>query len=174
MILIPQNAKPAVDINHFLSDAQEHFETNHFALIFQYTITLLWIGYLIHKNNIVSPWNLYHLHNTTNYILLFIKRSLFSDRLFYYFALYPSFDLERVPSIYLFVQFSSLLIHTKSSIYNSVLVKEREITFAKCIIMVCCIYRMELRDNVMKWKINICCISGTVLEFLVTKKISIG
>ena len=53
---------------------------------------------------------------------------------FYYFALYPSFDLERVPSIYLFVQFSSLLIHTKSSIYNSVLVKEREITFAKCII----------------------------------------
>ena len=29
-----------------------------------------------------------------------------------------------------FVQFSSLLIHTKSSIYNSVLVKEREITFA--------------------------------------------
>ena len=33
-----------------------------------------------------------------------------------------------------FVQFSSLLIHTKSSIYNSVLVKEREITFAKCII----------------------------------------
>ena len=29
---------------------------------------------------------------------------------------------------------------------------------------------MELRDNVMKWKINICCISGTVLEFLVTKK----
>jgi len=101
---------------------------------FNIPFTLLWIGYLIHKNNIVSPWNLYHLHNTTNYILLFIKRSLFSDRLFYYFALYPSFDLERVPSIYLFVQFSSLLIHTKSSIYNSVLVKEREITFAKCII----------------------------------------
>lgn len=97
---------------------------------FNIPFTLLWIGYLIHKNNIVSPWNLYHLHNTTNYILLFIKRSLFSDRLFYYFALYPSFDLERVPSIYLFVQFSSLLIHTKSSIYNSVLVKEREITFA--------------------------------------------
>lgn len=135
MILIPQKCKTCRWYKPLSIWCTRTFRDQPFCADFSiYPFTLLWIGYLIHKNNIVSPWNLYHLHNTTNYILLFIKRSLFSDRLFYYFALYPSFDLERVPSIYLFVQFSSLLIHTKSSIYNSVLVKEREITFAKCII----------------------------------------
>ena len=61
--------------------------------------------------------NLCHLHNTTNYILLFINRSLFSDHLFYYFALYPSFDLERVPSIYLFPHFSK---HSYASAANAI------------------------------------------------------
>ena len=79
---------------------------------------------LLHNHNAITAFafktdSIHHNFHVAAFIIIYqvIKKSLFT------FFTSNFYNIS-------FVQFSSLLIHTKSSIYNSVLVKEREITFA--------------------------------------------